>query len=81
MDSVKRALLCHGPLAAGSDTQVHDFLIVGWNNTMTFPDWNTTGGWIRKNSWGLGYGTKGYGNLPYDHPFTDFINDTYWVEV
>ena len=80
-DSVKRALLCHGPLVAGSKIQVHAFLIVGWNDTMTFPDWKTTGGWVRKNSWGLGYGTKGYGNLPYDHPFTDFINETYWVEV
>ena len=81
MDSVKRAILCHGPVAAGSDTQVHAFLVVGWNDTQTVPDWNTTGGWIRKNSWGLGYGTNGYGNLPYDHPFTDFISDTYWVEV
>ncbi|MDD1712096.1 MAG: PKD domain-containing protein [Methanoregulaceae archaeon] len=80
-DSVKRALLCHGPLKAGSKMQVHEFLIVGYNDTMTFPDWNTTGGWIRKNSWGLGYGQKGFGNLPYDHPFTDFINETYWVEV
>ncbi len=80
-DSVKRALLCHGPLTAGSKIQVHAFLIVGYNDTMTFPDWNTTGGWIRKNSYGLGYGDKGFGNLPYDHPFTDFINETYWVEV
>lgn len=80
-ESVKRALLCHGPLVVGSKTQVHAFVIVGYNDTMTFPDWNTTGGWVRKNSYGLGYGTKGFGNLPYDHPFTDFINNAYWVEV
>jgi len=81
MNSVKQALLCHGPLAAGSNAQKHAFLIVGWNDSMTFPDWPTTGGWIRKNSWGLGYGQMGYGNLPYDHPFTDFINETYQVEL
>lgn len=80
-DSIKRAILCHGPLVAGSDTQRHAFLIMGWNDTMTFPDWKTTGGWIRKNSWGLSYGTLGYGNLPYDHPFTDFMNHAYWVEM
>lgn len=80
-DSIKRAIICHGPLAVGSDTWVHEVLLVGWNDTMTFPDWNTTGGWIHKNSWGLGYGTMGYGNLPYDHPHADFIEQAYWVEL
>lgn len=79
--SIKRALLCHGPLVVSSNERAHTFLVVGWDDCMTFPDWPTRGGWVWKNSWGLGYGDRGFGYLPYDHPFTDFIDESYWVEV
>ena len=72
--SIKKALVCNGPLAIGSNKWGHAIVLVGWNDSMTFPDWNTTGGWIHKNSWGLGYGLDGFGHLPYDHPYTDFVN-------
>jgi C1A family cysteine protease len=80
-DSIKRALLCHGPLVVSSEARAHTFLVVGWDDCMTFPDWPTRGGWVWKNSWGLSYGDKGFGYLPYDHPFTDFKKESYWVEV
>ncbi|MBO8181756.1 MAG: right-handed parallel beta-helix repeat-containing protein [Archaeoglobus sp.] len=79
MDDIKRALLCYGPLSICSSNWGHCVLLVGWNDSMIFSDWNTSGGWIQKNSYGIGYGLKGYGYLPYDHPYTDFVNETFYV--
>jgi hypothetical protein len=80
MNSIKRALLCHGPLSIGSDSWSHAILLVGWDDAMTFSDWPTTGGWIHKNSWGTGYGINGYGHIPYDHQRTDFYDEVFYVE-
>jgi len=77
-NEIKRALLCEGPLSISSNKWGHAILLVGWNDSMVFPDWNTTGGWIHKNSWGVGYGINGFGRLPYDHPYTDFRDHVYY---
>jgi hypothetical protein len=78
-DEIKRALVCYGPLEIGSDTWVHEIVLVGWNDTLTCKNWSTTGAWRHKNSYGTGYYENGFGCMPYDHPFTDFKNETYRI--
>ncbi len=77
---LKRALVCHGPLAVSSDKWKHAITLVGWDDTLVCPNWNTAGAWIHKNSWGENYGFQGYGCLPYDHPHADIFSIAYYVE-
>lgn len=71
IDDVKRALLCHGPLSVTSSSWRHAILLVGWDNN----------GWIIKNSWGTGWGSNGYGNIPFTgDPHSDIKNNARYVE-
>lgn len=89
IESMKRAILCNGPMAVCSDKWGHCITVVGWDDNYIFrlkngtldPNFPNPGGWIQKNSYGTGYGDKGYGRLPYSHPYTDFLDETYYVEV
>ncbi len=89
IDSMKRALLCNGPMAVCSDKWGHCITLVGWDDNYVFrlkngtldPNFPNPGGWIQKNSYGTGYGDNGYGRLPYSHPYTDFLDETYYVEL
>ena len=66
INKVKRALVCHGPLAICSGIWNHCVVLVGWNDA--------TGSWIFKNSYGANWGNNGYGEIPYvNHPHSDFI--------
>jgi C1A family cysteine protease/putative hemolysin len=66
VNEVKRALVCHGPLAICSGKWGHCIVLVGWDDA--------TGNWIIKNSWGTGWGNNGYGTIPYaNHDYSDFI--------
>jgi hypothetical protein len=72
-DEIKRALICHGPLSFCSDTWGHCVTLVGYDDS--------TDEWIIKNSHGLGYGTNGYGRIPYTgHPYSDFREHVWYVQ-
>jgi hypothetical protein len=85
-DTVKRAVLCSGPLSASSNLWpggAHVIVITGWNNT-----WNrSSGAWIVKNSWGanwiaggsLGSAGPGYAFVPYNGPVGEIVNWTFGV--
>ena len=98
IDEMKRALICHGPLSASSRNWKHAITIVGYDdNLLIWYDTNENnkldvdgsddlsfGGWIIRNSWGLGYQNsfqgEGYGAIPYeDHPYSDINEKVYSV--
>ncbi len=55
IDDIKRALICHGPVAAVSSNWYHAVVIVGYddNNLICMQRYGTWGCWIVRNSWGL----------------------------
>ncbi|MFH0862121.1 MAG: C1 family peptidase [Candidatus Altiarchaeota archaeon] len=74
---IKRKLMCEGPLSVCSDHWWHCIVLVGWDDAKNV--------WIIKNSWGLGWGTNGYGEVPYTGDGTknnhsDLANDVKYVE-
>jgi C1A family cysteine protease/uncharacterized membrane protein len=67
VNTTKRALLCHGPIASchfdfSNWAVSHCIIIVGWD------DGNGT--WIVKNSWGDDWEDGGYGKIPFNHDWT-----------
>jgi C1A family cysteine protease len=67
IDEIKRALICHGPLSVCSEHWSHCIVLVGYDDS--------TGTWIIRNSHGTGYGTGGYGAIPYSgHSYSDIKN-------
>ncbi len=59
VSSVKKELLCKGPLSVCSGKWWHCVVLTGWDD-------NVGGGsWQVKNSWGTGWGTGGYGWIAY----------------
>jgi hypothetical protein len=84
--TIKRALVCHGPLNAATGQfpgGSHEFLLIGWNNTF-----GTNGAWIIKNSWGagwiaggrLGSAGPGFAYIPYFDPAGELVNYTFSVQ-
>lgn len=72
-DDIKNALICHGPLAVASDNWNHAILLVGFNDT--------TRNWTIRNSWGGGWGNRGYGEIPYTgHLYSDIDERVYYVK-
>ena len=43
----------------------HLVCIIGWDNSIEWPDHSGSGAWIVKNSWGTGWGNSGYFYLCY----------------
>ena len=70
-DTVKNALLCKGPLDVCSAHWWHCITLVGWNGYSNDPN----GYWIIKNSWGTGWDTNGYGDIPYGNPWSTDKSD------
>jgi C1A family cysteine protease len=73
VSDVKKALLCHGPLAVASDNWWHAIVLTGWDDAR--------GVWQIKNSWGTSNVWNGYNDIPFtgdDH--SDIINDVTWVQ-
>ncbi|MBW3004961.1 thrombospondin type 3 repeat-containing protein [Candidatus Woesearchaeota archaeon] len=69
--TIKRAIVCKGPLTAGSKNWKHVVMFIGWDDSKQ--------SWIVKNSWGTGWGNKGFGYIPYSgHDYSDLKNELYW---
>lgn len=89
VDSLKRALVCYGPISVSSPNWKHAFVIVGWDDNWSMGPYQ--GAWIFKNSWGNNWQASpatdtwsagpGYGFLPYSgHPYSDIYDKAYYVE-
>ena len=57
LTEIKKALVCHGPLSVVSMNWGHAITLVGYDDSQST--------WIIRNSWGTGYGSGGYGPIPY----------------
>jgi len=66
-NSIKRALMCEGPLSVSSENWHHVVVLVGWDDYK--------GEWIIRNSWGSWWEKDGYGREPYDGVHSDLVND------
>lgn len=72
IDTIKRALVCKGPLAVTSKKWSHVIVLVGWDDS--------DGTWAIKNSWGIGWKNKGYGRIYYEgHDYSDIRKEVHWV--
>jgi len=73
MNITKRALICHGPLSVASMNWRHAITLVAYNDI--------TKNWVIRNSWGAGWGSGGYGNIPYSgYIYSDIKNYAYYSE-
>jgi C1A family cysteine protease len=71
--SIKRALICKGPLSVGSNTWSHAIVLVGYDDESQ--------NWVIKNSWGTWWGSGGYGKISYEgDAHSDIINRAYYIE-
>lgn len=80
------------PMANERTVGGHAILLVGYDDTMKIKNTGpgsveTTGALILKNSWGTGWGDKGYGYLPYDYVLKGLAQDCWsmvkgeWVQT
>lgn len=71
------------PYPKSGDTVLggHAVMIVGYDDSMVIKNGtsgpSTTGAFIIRNSWGTGWGTGGYGYLPYQYVLTGLAKD-FW---
>jgi len=60
----------------------HANMLVGYDDNMVIPNTvfggSTKGALLTRNSWGTGWGEKGYGWLPYDYVLRELAED-FWV--
>jgi C1A family cysteine protease len=60
----------------------HAIMMVGFDDSMVIPNnvysISTRGAFLIRNSWGTGWGDKGYGWLPYDYVLRELAED-FWV--
>jgi C1A family cysteine protease len=90
IDDIKRALICYGPLSAGSSKWEHAVVIVGYddNSPICSQKYGKSGCWIIRNSWGVYNGwwknkvwhVNGYAYIPYSgHSYSDLKNKVYYA--
>jgi C1A family cysteine protease len=65
--TIKKAILCRGPLDVCSGHWWHCVTLVGWQGS----EYSANSGWIIKNSWG----GNGYAVIPYGDPWSSDKND------
>jgi subtilase family serine protease/C1A family cysteine protease len=64
IEAIKRALICHGPLSVGSENWEHAIVVVGYDDSLSYPVYRDgelvgvygPGCWIIRNSWGAFWG-------------------------
>lgn len=59
----------------------HCQTIVGWNDSAMGPNWPSPGGFIVRNSWGIGWADDGYELISYAYLTDKDIADDFWVLI
>ena len=73
MENIKKALICQGPLSVGSNNWRHAIVLVAYDDDGEV--------WTIRNSWGIGWGNGGYGDIPYTgHQYSDISEYVYYVD-
>jgi len=75
ISDIKRTLICYGPLSVGSESWLHAIVVVGYDDSMVWNDYDDgrlrgtygPGVWIVRNQWGLDWG--------YDNDMDDIPDD------
>lgn len=67
------------PVPRGGMTGAHAMVVVGYDDSIYFPDWNVYGGLRLRNSWTTRWGDKGYGWMPYKHFDTPAVQDCWML--
>jgi hypothetical protein len=74
VSSVKKELLCKGPLSVCSGKWWHCVVLTGWDDSVG------GGSWQIKNSWGTGWAQNGYGWIAYNgDDRSEIRNDAQYV--
>jgi hypothetical protein len=69
------------PKPEGGGIGAHAMLIVGYDDSVYFPDWDVRGGFRFRNSWSSRWGDRGWGWMPYAHFDSPAVMDAWAISM